>query len=173
MLAWTRSDQTKKVPAVGPGQVRFEHIRMFLAPYNATTFEYVPNDVPKRNPRPPHEIIHRAFSFYQRGFGEYNCAINNCEDFVFQCVFASPPLLSDQSKVTTPLLFCVTTPILALMLFCVLSDGLVEQGYAAAAAAGALGGIIMASTVLQQEEAARQRKTKRALMPACLAPRVD
>ena len=93
------SDQTKKVPAFGPGRVIFEHIRAFLSPYHATTFEYVPNNVAKRQPRPPHEIVLRAFSFYQRGFGEYNCAVNNCEDFVLQCVYAMPPLLSDQTKV--------------------------------------------------------------------------
>ena len=87
------------MPAFGPGRVSFEHIRAFLSPYNATTFEYVPNDVAKRQPRPPHDIVLRAFSFYQRGFGEYNCAVNNCEDFVLQCVYAMPPLLSDQTKV--------------------------------------------------------------------------
>jgi hypothetical protein len=86
---------------VGPGQVRFESIRAFLAPYSTDAFEFVPNDLPKRRPRAPHEIVQHALSLYQRGFGDYNCVVNNCEDFVLQCVYASPPLLSDQTKVSS------------------------------------------------------------------------
>ena len=86
---------------MGPGQVRFESIRAFLAPYSTDAFEFVPNDLPKRRPRAPHEIVQHALSLYQRGFGDYNCVVNNCEDFVLQCVYASPPLLSDQTKVSS------------------------------------------------------------------------
>ena len=91
--------QDKKVPAVGPGQVYFQHLREFLAPYNTDSFEYVPNDMMKRGPRPPHEIVQRAMAARYQGFGDYNCAINNCEDFALQCVYYNPPLLSDQTKV--------------------------------------------------------------------------
>ena len=67
----------------------------------ADQFEYVANNLQQRGPRPPHEIVARALAFYQHGFGAYNCVVNNCEDFVMQCVYSNPPLLSDQTKVFT------------------------------------------------------------------------
>jgi hypothetical protein len=156
VIHFQHRDQEKKVPAVGPGRVHFEHIRAFLAPYSTDQLEYVPNDLPQRGPRPSHQIVEMAFSLHRQGFGEYNCALHNCEDFALHCCYTNPPLLSDQTK-----------------------------GYAAYAVAGAVGGMILATAALHQasesyerelEELEKQRlrqARRQKFLPACFAPKVD
>lgn len=156
VIHFQNRNQEKKVPAVGPGKVHFQHIRAFLAPYNTDQLEYVPNDLTKRGPRPPHQIVEMAFSLYRQGFGDYNCALNNCEDFSLQCCYTNPPLLSDQTK-----------------------------GYAAYALAGAVGGLILTSTALRQaseayeqelheiEKLRLRQERRQKFLPACFAPKLD
>ena len=66
---------------------------------DADQFEHVANNLQQRGPRPADEIVASALRFYEHGFGAYNCAVHNCEDFAMQCVYSNPPRLSNQTKV--------------------------------------------------------------------------